>query len=145
MLKAVYEPQHIDIFHKVSAELTEPIAAGTFVMKDADDAELVEVSDGTAVWGVLSQNVHLNPGSKFALPYNNFEAYPGDFVGIYTTGYFKTDQFVEATYEPGEALFVTNAGKLTNDEAAPSATEGNLKVGYVVSATEEELFYRLAL
>ena len=147
-LKAIFEPAHIDIFHRVPGDITAPIAAGTFVMKDEDDAELVEVSDGTAFWGILSQDVYLNPGDKFTLPHMNFEAYPGDQVGIYTEpGYFKTDQYVSGTYTPGADLYVTSEGKLTDvlddtEEApAPSKKTGTLKVGNVVKKDVDGLFF----
>lgn len=147
MLKVILEPAHIDIFHKTATNLTSPILAGTIVSKNALAATEVAVSDGTGYWGILAQDVLLNPGSKFVLPSLNYEAYPGDFVGIYTEpGYFKTDQFVEGTYTPGADLYITSEGKLTDVEdteasPAPTKTTGTVKIGKVVSLGTDGLFF----
>ena len=146
-LRAIFEPVHIDIFHKVGTDIVAEIPAGTFVAKDVENAELVNVSDGTDFWGVLAQHVYLNPGDKFVRPTNNYEAYPGEQVGIYTEpGYFKTDQYVEGTYTPGADLYITSEGKLTDvkdeqAEPAPTETTGVVKVGRVVKEDVDGLLF----
>lgn len=137
MLKARFEGAFIDIFHKITDNVTEHIPAGTLVMKDpASPADTVKVSDGTAVWGILSQDVYLNPGQKFLLPFNNFEGYPGDHVGLYTTdGYFETDQFeAGGTYAPGATLYASANGKLTD-------VPGTIAVGEVIRKDGDLLFF----
>ena len=144
MLKIVYEPAHIDMFHVFDPEAAAVTEAGLFVMKDRTDAKVVKVSDGTDVWGILGQPVYPDPGNKVTRPYNNFEAYVGDVVAVYTEdGYFETDQFVDGTYEPGDVLYVTNEGKLTNTKATDtaSATDGTIPVGKVVEHKGDVLFF----
>lgn len=97
MLKAIFEPYYIDIFHKFG-EVTSKIPAGTILMKDTTNAEYVKVSNGTDFWGVLSQDLYPDPGSEYIKPYNDHRAYSGDQVGIYHKGMFETDQFV-VSYE----------------------------------------------
>ena len=147
MLKAVFEPAQIDIFHKFNPAATTATPAGSVVMKDTTDAEVVLVSDGTSVWGLLSQEVTVHPGPKFNFPFNNFEAFVGDQVGIYTqAGYFHTDQYVIGTYVPGASLYVTSEGKLTatldtQATPAPTTTTGIVKVGEVVKEEVGDLFF----
>lgn len=120
MLKAIFEPYYIDIFHKFG-EVTSKIPAGTILMKDTTNAEYVKVSNGTDFWGVLSQDLYPDPGSEYIKPYNDHRAYSGDQVGIYHKGMFETDQFV-VSYEVDDQV---NA-------------EGSVEVGEVeVSITGE--------
>ena len=100
MLKAIFEPYYIDIFHRFG-EVTSKIPAGTILMKDTTNAEYVTVSNGTDFWGVLSQDLYPDPGSEYIKPYNDHRAYSGDRVGIYHKGMFETDQFV-VSYEVAE-------------------------------------------
>lgn len=131
MLNVVYEPSYIDIFHKIDTNVEVP--AGTILMKK--DGDTVKVSDGTAVWGVLSQDVFINPGNRFALPYNAHEAYAGDYVGIYHDGMFETDQFEDGSYTPGAKLYAGESGKF--------AATGTIVVGKVVNKIGNKLFVKL--
>lgn len=144
MLKAVFEDRQIDIFHKMETE-TAVIPAGTIVMKDPTDPEKVVVSDGTAAWGILSQNLYPAPPQGTFRPYNDFEAYSGDLVGIYHQGYYETDQYVGDAFTPGQTLYVTANGKLTGIEGEPSATTGNVAVGKFIKMKGSNLFFRLEL
>jgi hypothetical protein len=139
MLHAIYEPKIIDSLHRISPDIESNILAGTFVMKDPQSTvgdELIP-SDGTDYWGILAQDVYLNPGSTFARPHLNFQAYSGDQVGVYTTaGYFKTDRYVEGgDYEPGAELYISEDGILTDD--APD--NDPVSVGRVVSMDSDGL------
>lgn len=145
-LKAVFEPAHIDIFHTIDATLAHDVPAGRIVMKNPDNGNEVLVSDGSAAYGVLSQNVYVRPTVPgVVLPYNNFEAYVGDPVGIYTEDcYLKTDQYVSGTYNPGDKLYVTSEGKLTNEQDADgtaTATTGHVVVGEVIRVEGDMLFF----
>lgn len=143
MLKAVFEDTRIDIFHRMETETTV-IPSGTFVMKDPADAEKVVVSDGTKVWGVLSQNVFPLPLQRTFQPFNDFEAYSGDPVGIYHEGYYETDQFVGDTFVPGQVLYVTNEGKLTGQQSEePTAVAGKVPVGRFIKMKGSVMFFRL--
>jgi hypothetical protein len=114
MLKAIFEPYYIDIFHKFG-EVTSKIPAGTILMKDTTNAEYVKVSNGTDFWGVLSQDLYPDPGSEYIKPYNDHRAYSGDQVGIYHKGMFETDQFEEdGAYIPGDTLYASADGKFCN-------------------------------
>ena len=118
MLKAIFEPYYIDIFHKFG-EVTSKIPAGTILMKDTTNAEYVKVSNGTDFWGVLSQDLYPDPGSEYIKPYNDHRAYSGDQVGIYHKGMFETDQFV-VSYEPDDE--VGAEGSVVVGEAEVSIT-----------------------
>lgn len=142
MLRAIQEPLSIDIFHRYTegSALTSVVPAGTIVMKTGEDT--VQVSDGTSVLGVLSQNVFPRPGSQYFLPYLNYQAYDGDPVGVYRdAGVFLTDQFVEGTYTPGSPLYVTNKGQLTDALDDVSATAGNINVGEVIRLEGDLLLF----
>ena len=118
MLKAIFEPYYIDIFHKFG-EVTSKIPAGTILMKDTTNAEYVKVSNGTDFWGVLSQDLYPDPGSEYIKPYNDHRAYSGDQVGIYHKGMFETDQFV-VSYEVDDE--VDAEGSVVVGEAEVSIT-----------------------
>lgn len=137
MIKVRFEPHYIDIFHRIKlGDGVTKLNAGTILMKDATDPNVVKASNGTAVWGVLSQDVYVSPGNEYALPYNDHRAYDGDFVGIYHEGMFETDQFVETgTYTPGATVFVSSNGKF--------AATGNVAVGKVVRKDSNTLFVKL--
>lgn len=136
MLKPRFEGAFIDGFHKFTEDVTKFVPAGTLVMKDPNaPADTVTVTDGTAVWGILAQDVYMNPGPKFYLPRNNYEAMAGDQVGIYTMdGYFETDQFEPGTYTPGATLYAGANGKLTD-------VPGTVAVGQVVRKEGETLLF----
>jgi len=142
VIKVRFEPHYIDIFHRIKlGNGVRKLNAGTILMKDTANAEYVTVSDGTAVWGVLSQDVYVSPGNEYALPYNDHRAYDGDFVGIYHEGMFETDQFEEdGTYDPGATVYVSNNGKFA---AADSSATGNVAVGKVVRKDSNTLFVKL--
>ncbi len=154
MLKAIFEPYYIDIFHKFG-EVTSKIPAGTILMKDTTNAEYVKVSNGTDFWGVLSQDLYPDPGSEYIKPYNDHRAYSGDQVGIYHKGMFETDQFVvsyeldgttEIPYIPGADLYVTSEGKFTNileEGEAATETSGKVKVGKIVKKEGNKLTVKL--
>ena len=137
MIKVRFEPHYIDIFHRIKlGNGVTKLNAGTILMKDATDPNVVTASDGTAVWGVLSQDVYVSPGNEYALPYNDHRAYDGDFVGIYHEGMFETDQFVETdTYTPGATVYVSSNGKF--------AASGTVPVGKVVRKDSNTLFVKL--
>lgn len=123
MLKAIFEPYYIDIFHKFG-EVTSKIPAGTILMKDTANAEYVKVSNGTDFWGVLSQDLYPDPGSEYIKPYNDHRAYSGDQVGIYHKGMFETDQFV-VSYEVDDQV-----------EAKGSTVVGEAEVSITGKANE---------
>ena len=137
MIKVRFEPHYIDIFHRIKlGDGVTKLNAGTILMKDATDPNVVTASDGSAVWGVLSQDVYVSPGNEYALPYNDHRAYDGDFVGIYHEGMFETDQFVETdTYNPGATVYVSENGKF--------AASGSVPVGKVVRKDSNTLFVKL--
>jgi predicted RecA/RadA family phage recombinase len=137
MIKVRFEPHYIDIFHRIKlGDGVTKLNAGTILMKDATDPSVVKASTGSAVWGVLSQDVYVRPGNEYALPYNDHRAYDGDFVGIYHEGMFETDQFETGTYTPGATVYVSNNGKFT-------ASSGNVAVGKVVRKDSNTLFVKL--
>lgn len=137
MIKVRFEPHYIDIFHRIKlGEGVTKLNAGTILMKDATDPSVVKASTGSAVWGVLSQDVYVSPGNEYALPYNDHRAYDGDFVGIYHEGMFETDQFEDGTYTPGATVYVSDNGKFT-------ASSGNVAVGKVVRKDSNTLFVKL--
>lgn len=141
MLKFEFEPHFIDIYHKFDKTITATVPAGVFVMKK--DADTVTVSDGTKVWGLLAQNVHVNPGPEYALVSNDNRAYAGDQVGIYVSpGMFWTDQFV-GTPQPGDTLYVTSEGKLTATKAEdnPTASAGVIAVGKAAKTHNGQLLF----
>jgi len=136
MIKVRFEPHYIDIFHRIKlGDGVTKLNAGTILMKDATDPNVVTASNGSAVWGVLSQDVYVSPGNEYALPYNDHRAYDGDFVGIYHEGMFETDQFEDGTYTPGATVYVSSNGKF--------AASGTVAVGKVVRKDSNTLFVKL--
>ena len=131
MLKAIFEPYYIDIFHKFG-EVTSKIPAGTILMKDTTNAEYVKVSDGTDFWGVLSQDLYPDPGSEYIKPYNDHRAYSGDQVGIYHKGMFETDQFV-VSYEVDDGVAASGTTTVDDVEVTIEGDESAVYNGVVIS------------
>lgn len=131
MLNAKYEGI-LTVYYKIN----EAAKAGQVVMLPDDKANEVVISDGTAAYGFLAQDVYDVPKDEYR-PLVGERAYKGELVGVYTQGgVYYTDQYVEGTYKPGEDLFVTSEGLLTNVEdeevtPAPTKTTGVFKVGEV--------------
>lgn len=128
MLNAKYEGT-LSAFFRIGT----PATAGQVVMLDPDNPGMVKVSDGTDAYGFLAQDVKDTPAGEYR-PLVGEVAYVDsrDGVGVYTGGgVYYTDQFVNGTYKPGDVLYVTSGGKLTNAQGTPSATEGNVAVGVV--------------
>lgn len=113
-------------------KIDETAYAGQVAMLDDSKEGFVKVSDGTEAYGFLAQDVLDVPEDKYR-PLVGELAYKGGLVGVYTDGgVYYTDQYVGGTYKPGDPLYVTSGGKLTNlHSETVSATEGNLQVGVV--------------
>jgi hypothetical protein len=125
------------------------ISAGIVVMLDdsdtndePEDPTNVVVSDGTAAYGLLAQQIIAPPSDA---SYDSMEqvvvdyeltplsvskkAYAGKPVGVFVNGgVFITDMYV-ADVVPGDTLYVTTEGKLTPTYATTATTSaGNVAV-----------------
>lgn len=160
MIDARYE-QIATIFCDTAKDIADSanISAGTVVMLDTtetnDDPEepsKVEVSDGTAAYGLLAQEIIAPPSdasydsmSQVVVDYEltplsvSKKAYAGKPVGVFINGgVFITDMYV-ADVAPGDTLYVTTEGKLTpNYATAATTTAGSVAVAVAETVGEAE-------
>jgi hypothetical protein len=160
MIKARYE-RVTAVFCDTAADVADSaaIAAGTVVMLDAADTNAdpdghtrIKVSDGSAAYGLLAQQIIVPPDES---TYDSMEqvvvehpmtplsvstkAYAGAPVGVFICGgVFITDMYV-VDVAPGDVLYVTTEGKLTPTYATTATTTaGNVAVAIAESVGDAD-------
>jgi hypothetical protein len=160
MIKPRYE-RVTTIFCDTAADIADSaaIAAGVVVMlnpadtnADADEPTGILVSDGTAAYGLLAQQIIAPPDEA---SYDSMEqvvvdyamtplsvsqkAYAGTPVGVFICGgVFITDMYV-ADVQPGDLLYVTSAGLLTPTYATtPTTAAGSVPVAIAESVGDAD-------